>query len=373
MHILTTRNPVKLGKDRTLEPDVYLVEDISGAQLMVHADGDRMEPVPVNEAGNREFTEELAWDEKKILITRVGGIGDIILLTPIIRELNSRWPTAKIDVVCHPEFGQPLQNLPYVNAIIPYPIKLADAKTYDCWIFFENAVERGDHTTKLHSVDCYAQRIGLTGEFDKRQEYRVTESERIWAKEGYPRINGTRRICVQTNASAACRSYPRAKLQQVVAELLKKGWEVFLMDRPGGVKLDPEEKIPDGLRVLTDGLTFRHRAAVMETSDCVLAPDSSLTHLAGALSVPCVSLFGPFHSDLRTKYNDTTFAINGKGDCAPCNPHNRMGMDFPAKCPSKARGVCEVLENIKPERVIEKIEKVARGFGKLEVLSDVAE
>ncbi len=371
MHILTTRNPVKLTKDRTLEPDTYLVEDISGAQLMVHADGDRMEPVSNVLLHTFAFSEQEVQDGAHILITRVGGIGDLILLTPILRELNRRWPTAKIDVVCHPEFGQPLQNLPYVNAIVPYPIKLSDAREYSCWIFLENAVERGEDAQKLHSVDCYAKAVGLTGEFDKVQEYRVTESERIWAKEGYPRVNGTRRVCVQTNASAACRTYPRAQLQKVVAELLKRGWEVFLMDRPGGVKLDPKEKVPDGLRVLTDGLTFRHRAAVIETADCVLAPDSSLTHLAGALGVPCVALYAPFPWEIRTKYNKDTLALSGSGDCAPCFPHNRMGMPFPENCPSKARGVCQVLEGIKPERIIAKIEGIARGGVKLEVLSDV--
>lgn len=367
MHIISTRNPVVMTKARTLEPGDYLVEALSGAQLMCHADGDSM--TPLTEA--KPFDETLDWNGKSILVTRVGGIGDLILLTPILREIHRRWPTVRIDVVSNPEFGQVLKNLPYIHELLPYPSLKKDADAYDCWIFLENVIER-DAGLELHSVDAVAKHIGLTGDFDKVQDYRVTDNERIWAAEAHPRSPGVRRICVQASASARNRTYPHKPLQEMIEKLLKEGWEVFMVGKPGEIKMDPSANMPPTFRVLTDGLTFRHRAAVIETADVVLAPDSSILHVAGALNVPAVGLFGVFPAKLRVAYNPLTVGINGTGACAPCFHQNRMGKEFPDKCPSMRRGVCQVLESISTKTILAKIKSIAKG-PKLELLSGGAD
>ena len=365
MHLLLTRLPVRLTETTTLEPGEYVVEDIAGAQLLIAADGDTLTPF----TDRRPFDEAQDWNGKRILVMRPGGIGDIVLLTPILRELNLRWPKSKIDVCAIAEFSQPLIGLPYVNEIIDYPITRSALETYDCWMFLENAVERGEDSKTLHSVDCYAKVIGLTGDFDKRQEYRITLREAIWAQEAYPRTPGVRRLAIQTSASGVCRTYPVDLLQKMVGELMtgKEKWEVFLMDKPGSIRL--KDAPENSIRVLTDGLTFRQRCAAMATCDCLLAPDSSMTHVAGALGLPCVALYSVFPWQLRTAYAPTTKALTGNGTCAPCHFHARGGKHFPDNCPSKDRGICEVLASITPERLLAKIRLHAKGF-KLEVVED---
>lgn len=367
MHILSTFAPVRMTPTLTLEPADYLVEAISGAQLLCHADGEIMMPL----LDSKPFDETKDWNGKRILFVRIGGLGDLILLTPILREIHRRWPTCEIDVCCNPEFGQVLQNLPYVKAILMYPMLKADADKYDCWVFLENVIERGDGLV-LHSVDAVAKHIGLTGDFDKVQDYRVTDDEATWARVAHPRNPGVRRICVQISASAACRSYPQKMFQEFVEKMIKDGWEVFLMGRPGEIKMAAEANMPPTFKILTDGLTFRQRAAVIATSDVVMAPDSSLLHVAGALGVPAVGLFSVFESHLRVAYNPLTVGINGTGACAGCHHQNRMGKNFPDHCPSKKRGICQVIETISVKRVIEKVNLAAK-VPKLELLPDEAE
>jgi len=356
-----------MSATRTLAPDTYLVEALSGAQLMCHADGETM--APLTEV--RQFNENADYNGKKILFVRVGGIGDLILLTPILREIHRRWPTSQIDVVCNPEFGQVLEHLSYVNAIHPYPMTLAVAQGYDCWVFLENVIERGDGL-ELHSVDVVAKHIGLTGDFNKVQDYVVTADEATWARVAHPRVPGVRRVCVQASASALNRTYPNKALQEIVEKMLKDGWEVFMMGRPGEIRMDANANMPPTFRVITDGHTFRHRAAVIATSDVVLAPDSSLLHVAGALGVPAVGLFGVFPAKLRVAYNPLTVGINGTGACAPCFHQNRMGKEFPDNCPSKKQRVCQVLATISVKTIINKLRQIATG-PKLELLPDTDE
>lgn len=367
MHILTLREKVVISPENIVPAETpYLVEDTNGAQLLTIANGGKMHPLSLT----RPFDELQDYNGKKILFVRVGGLGDLTLLTPVLREIHRRWPTVQIDVGCHKEFAQAIEHLPYCKPIA-FPISMAEVETYDAWCFLENAIENNEIAKTSHSVDVYAKIIGLTGEFNKVQDYVVTDRERIWQDVAFPRTKDVRRIAIQVSASAKCRTYPQQHLQRVVQHFVQKGWEVFMMGAPGEVK--EVENEPKNFIIMTDGYTFRQRAAVLATCDVVLAPDSSLAHIAGALDVPCVALYGPFPWQVRTKYNPRTFGVNGTGKCAPCFHHQWMQNRFPKDCPSRNRGVCAVLESIKPERVIALLTKHARNASDEEVAMPVPE
>lgn len=369
MHLLIIQSPVFLSNKSTVAPGEYLVEDVSGAQLLNLAGGGMMTPLKER----RPFDETKDWNGRKLLFMRFGGFGDLILLTPVLREVKRRWPQCTIAVsTMANHYGPVLENLPFVDELIDYPVLREKAETYDSWVFFEKAIENNPLAKKLHMTDLFAQIVGLkpinNGIFKKGQaledykpEYRPTAHEIIWAMEQYPRINSQRRVCIQVGASAMCRMYPPQRMQEVAALLQKKGFEVFLMGSPGEV----QGKDSPGVRILCNaGLTFRQSCAVIAGSDCVVGADSSLIHIAGALGVPAVGLYGPFPWDLRTKYCPTTFAIQGKGPCSPCFHHaNPVTKNhFPPQCPTGSKGYCGVLAGIEPERVVALVEKHARKF-----------
>jgi ADP-heptose:LPS heptosyltransferase len=369
MHILKLEGKVDLGPGNTVEPGTYLVENLLGAQLLVMGGGGEMEPL--REKRVPDFTSPSALMVKaggdfgtvssecrSLLIGRTGGLGDLTLLTPVLREIKRRWPTVKIAVASIADLQQSIQNLPFIDELLPYPVSVEKAITYDGWIWLENVVEKGEDSKTLHSVDCVAKFIGLElpEDCDKLQAYVVTPMERADVQEAYPRIPGVRRLCIQPKASAACRTYN--KTGQVIAEFLKKGWEVFLLGREGEFKTEPKP----GLRTITDGWSFRHRAALVETCDCLLAPDSSLLHVAGALKVPAVGLYSVFPWQLRTKYAPTTRALTRLEGfpCAPCHHHATPTKAFPDHCPTKAKGYCGVMDAITVEQIVKTIEEIAR-------------
>lgn len=373
MHIL--KLPVALdlfGPDDIIKAGTYYCEDVLAAQLLFYAHGGQMEPLieqrkplfgPEGDKGLMVIRENGGVGGcRSILFGRTGGLGDLTLLTPILREIKRRWPEVKLSVACIKELSQSIQNLPFIDEILSYPVSKETADTYDGWIWLEGVMEKGQDAKTMHSVDLVAKFIGLTlpADMDKRQAYVVTEKERAWAQWAWPKINGIRRLCIQPYASAKCRSYPQEKTGEVTAKMLEKGWEVFLLGAPGQIKLD--EKLRPGLRIIADGATFRQRCALIETADCVLAPDSSMAHIAGALEVPCVALYGAFSWQQRTKYCPTTRPLTGSGfSCNPCNHHAHLDKKFPVNCPTKQTGWCGVLAAITPDHIVKTIEKIARG------------
>lgn len=333
----------------------YFVEDVNGSQILQLCNGGKMNEL----RETKPFDETKDWNGKRILFMRVGGYGDLIMLTPVLREVRRRWPTATIHVSTMDCYSQVLKNLPFVDETIGYPVRTEVADSYDAWVFFENAIENNPRAQKVQMSELFAEITGLTGITDFKPEYQPTKEEITWALVGFPRNPGVRRVCVQCTASAKARVYPHAQLSQVLTTLVKNGWEVFLMGAEGEIGA---QEVP-GLRNLSGmKLTFRQSCAVINSADCVLAPDSALLHVGGALGIPAVGLYAPFPWELRTKHCPTTFALQGRGDCAPCFHHARKNFEFPPHCPSAKRGVCEVLERIDPRTVVAKIEKMAKTF-----------
>jgi ADP-heptose:LPS heptosyltransferase len=356
MHFLTIYDRFAISKTHVIDPGMYLIDDMAGAQLLVQCGRGKMEPL--NEAQFRPFNETQDWNGKKILFFRFGGFGDLILLTPVLREIKNRWPNCQIHVATFNNYAPVLHHLPFVDKTVKFPPSKEEADGYDAWVFLENAIERNPRAKEIHITDLFAEITGVSGIKNKLPEYRTTGGEVTWAEEGYPRAPGIRRIAIQVAAEAQCRTYPEQQMQEVMDALLAKGWEIFLLGARGSIQAGHKENVYNLTQV---GVTFRQSCAIIETSDCVLAPDSALLHAAGALSVPAVGLYGAFPWKLRTAYCPTTFAIEGKGECSPCFHHVHLHHYFPKDGPCQKTGRCEVLASIKPERVVHKIEQIARG------------
>lgn len=355
MHILNLPELVSIGPKDNIVAGSYYADDVTSAQLIVMAGAGKMAPV----TEQRPLTPE----SKSLLVCRMGGFGDLVLLTPVLRELKRQRPDLRIAVATLGHYAAAIQNLSYIDEILVYPVSTEVAARFDAWVWYENAIERNPLAETVHATDLFAQIAGVTWGEDanKCPDYRVKPSEAIWAQEGYPRNGDRRRVCIQIGTSALCRTYPRPQMGAVGFELIKRGYDVFLLGAKGEIKTP--DKNPPGLYNLSErDLTFRQSCAVLATADCMIGSDSALVHVAGALGVPAVGLYGPFPWKLRTAYAPTTHALSGVGDCAPCFHHHNPAKrnHFPEKCPSKAKGICDVLADIKPERIVAMVEKIAK-------------
>lgn len=103
---------------------------------------------------------------------------------------------------------------------------------------------------------------------------------------------------------------------------------------------------------------FAESAAILATMDAAIVPDSSLCHLAGALGIPTVALFGPFHWQQRTSWSPSIHAIQGHAPCAPCHHHGWDGHPFPTSQPCHQSGACTALANLTPERIFAKLKQI---------------
>lgn len=293
---------------------------------------------------------------RRILVIRSGGLGDLLFMTPGLLALQAKFPRAKIGVAAFEPNLAALSH-PDLDAIerVAYPLQPAALERWDAVIPLELTLERDN---EHDAVEVFARAMGVHPLADSRPRYEVPDSARVAAWERYPRHERhTRRLGIQLAASAHCRTWPLNYLKALL-ELLDPSWQVYLFAEPRQWPLETDT--PERLIILPHAdpaLSFAEACAVLATMDMVLAPDSSLCHIAGALGIPTVALYGAFHWSRRTNHFPSVRAIQGHAPCAPCHHHMRLGDHFPTGQPCERKNYCLAMADIKPDRVLTEIDR----------------
>ena len=294
------------------------------------------------------------WNNKKILAIRHGAFGDLLFLTPTFAEIKRRWPDAKIFICCANKYSEAIFNNEDVDGIISYPIKLSEANSFDAIINFVYTNEYEKRNSETHIIDLFSGLAGLTVS-DKKLKLNIHNSEGHELFEKYPKSRLTR-IGIQVFASNAIRSYPFFQLEKLIDKLWWRGYEVMLFGSPNQVSYPSRERIVN-LTKLNPAPSFTQSATIIKTCDLFLAPDSSLCHVAGALQIPTIAIYGSFPAKLRTAYATSITSIQGEGNCAPCFHHTFNGRQFPENMPCENSGHCNVLASIDSDEIFSIVEK----------------
>lgn len=327
---------------------------------------------------------------ESVLFIRAGGFGDLLMFTAVLAAIAERHPMTKLGVACFDVYAPLLEGLPFPVERVRYPIAEADWHRFQAHASMEGVIESNP---ELHAVDAMANAAGFPldlalalpsssqSELTKpssliphpsslrRPLYSLRDDEREAAWDFFPKLTATeKRLGIQVGASAECRTYPPTLLVHTARLARQHGWRIFLFGSRGQVEQgrNADPNVVD-LTSLDRDLTFRGSVAVASTCDVLIAPDSAFVHVAGALDLPCVALYGPFHWKQRTAHYPTVRALQGRAPCAPCHYHVRGGEPFPlrdaagAATPCSQTGYCHALADITPQRVIDSVNKLHTG------------
>lgn len=325
--------------------DVLVLERQNAGQLLVMQKPDFCDHVP-------DYTPT---GDAGTLIVRPGGMGDIVHLGPAIKQVAIR-DGRKPDVCVATRYVDCVLQNPDVGNMVPYPLHWEDMEKYSQIHWLEDTV---DGEKKLHMADAFLKGCGFDPDNLTQKEKRPMFFLDPDATPRVKRRRNKQRVGFQLKASAKCRT-PTAKVfAPLVNHYAQAGWEVYIFGAPGEIQLDDE--LVKNTTQWTPSMSIMDSAVQMTTCDLFIAPDSGLLHVAGALGIPSVGLYGPFPAELRTKYTPKCIAVEGKAFCSPCFWHSR-GRHFPVGCPTEKTGACGVLDAIDPQVVIDAGERVMRSI-----------
>lgn len=272
--------------------------------------------------------ELLKTSAPKIAIVRGEGIGDVIMTLPCIQELSEAFGgRAKITYATNTRYAEGalvkiLKGNPHINEVIDR--ENIDEAEYDTVLSLHcPAIGYEKYgNPPINRIDLFARHLGFDKLKDPTPKIYLTSSEidegssflfqtGLWGKKiMMVQLFGTspsRSIGLHTVKTALVKLYEQYKIHALImTHGTDPSTDIMWNEIPGSV--------------VVRGKDCREIASIMVHCDLVLCPDSAMLHIAGALGVPTVTLFGPTDPRARINYYPNAVVIWG-GENLGGHPH----------------------------------------------------
>ncbi len=319
----------------------------------------------------------------KVLVVKMSSMGDIIHTLPAISDAN-RAVGATFDWVVEPGFKQIPGWHPFVHTIIEAPLRALRKKPIKAWWggelgqikkkiqereydliidaqgllksalvtrwakgrkvglnktsarepmsakFYDEKI----HVEKGHAVQrvrmLFAKALGYDLN-DLRLDYGI-DVRRLEAAPNYPKgvifLHGT---------TWETKFWPQSHWCQLAQTLSQKGIPV-LLPHASNEELERAKQIQASVvgankPIVMDAMTLSQIASLMSQSMGVVAVDTGLGHLAAALEVPCLSLYGATDAKLTGTHGHHQVHMQSTFACSPCLKrtcqNEQEGLDYP--------------------------------------------
>jgi heptosyltransferase-2 len=296
-------------------------------------------------------------NSSNILIRATNWVGDAVMCLPALRVIRDRFPQARITILAKPWVADLYSRENFVDEVLPYlprsmPEKLAFAwslrsRGFDCAILLQNAFE----AALIARIAGIPTRIGYNrdrrgplltvavptpkpGEIPRHQRFYYLELLRraglidaLPASDAIrldgPRVERTRMVGVSPGAAygSAKRWLPErfaeaaarvARARQASIALFGSKDERALCEQVAALLVDVPVTNYAGQTTLAQFIDLAARCEIFLTND------SGAMHIASALGVPTVAIFGATDDLATGPTGPHAVVVRHPVDCSPC-------------------------------------------------------
>ncbi len=307
---------------------------------------------------------------RRVIVVRFGSVGDIVLAGGAVAALREAWPDARVCFVTRAAFVDVAASLPGVDEVMaPGPAEglrafaarlaagglagILDLHTsLRSWLLrfwlprvptgvWRRRSRWGDLLVRLtlrrmHSAMSVASRYhaaveALVGGTVPKGRLglkvgtpALAAIEALLDRHGVPR--GARRVVLVPGANWATKRWPAERFATLARRCLAEGVVPVVVGGPGeGALTAAVVSGAPGAIDLGEVVSLAELPALLVGSSAVVAHDSGPMHMARALRVPTLAVFG---STDPAPFDFTGHAVHAAPPpCAPCHPYGR------ARCP----------------------------------------
>ena len=274
----------------------------------------------------KHFNKDTNLNNKKILINRYGGIGDLLCILPAIYELKNKFPTCQVGIMASYSYLPLFYNFPSliegcVNNVVIYN----SIKHFDYFINLDKVVENHeDKSMNIH--DIYAEKLFV--KINKNSINNVIKCNSINKSNiDIPR-NG---IGIQYKTNAIIRDYPLDHMIEVINMIHNERPNelIYLLGLPDDyINVNYIQSKTHGPVIAngcgTSKMNINETFDLISSLKAVIAPDSSMIHMAGLTNTPIIGLYGPFHPKTRIGYYNNAVGIYANPSCSLFNRHQPL-------------------------------------------------
>ena len=331
-----------------------------------------------------------------ILLVRFSAIGDILLLTPLLRALRRRHPDARITVVTRAAFAPLLAHNPRVTEVIGWD------ESQSLAALGRQLKGRGfSHQMDLHnSLRSLALRRYVGGRWSSYPKHRVARALLIRTKRNIYRDGrpvperyfdaaqgldlapdegslemflprptlraaeeflsghgiGTVRqlIAVAPGAAHFTKRWPVHHWTALVRRLVENGNDIVVVGGPEDREVAATVSEAGGDRAVSaaGGFDLPGSAAVLKRARALVSGDTGVMHMATAVGTPVLALFGPTVEPFGFfPYHAKATVLQRDLYCRPCSAYGGP------KCPEVHH---RCMQDLTPEDVLEALRRLPR-------------
>lgn len=256
-------------------------------------------------------------------IRQLGGLGDVIMMTPIARGAKKKYANIHITYAVDTEsYNGDLANIllyhPYIDEIVDYRTIRNDDYHISKDLTRSGLQYEKPYTVFPNRIDLFARAAGIPLFGQPAPILVLTEAEEEFGKSfinnALSRIKPRAKVAVHIRSNDPKRTWPKENLKAFLSLLKREGYHSFLF----GWGDNPNEWNLAGVTQVFDH-PARHSAAILKQCDVLICPDSSMLHIGGCFNMKTVSLFGSMPPACRINhYKNAIAVINQKIPCIGC-------------------------------------------------------
>jgi ADP-heptose:LPS heptosyltransferase len=295
-------------------------------------------------------TDKKALSERKmkILFVTLSNIGDVILTTPVLMTLASKYPQAEVTAVVGPRAKGILEDSRYVHRLVIYNkkagwkeqlqfLKEIRKVSYDLVVDLRNtaipylvrARKRSPLFRRLNKVSFRERHLEVLGKMGIRCDsvpvfdfFSEKDDASLDSKLKYHGVRAAKDwILIAPAAASELKTWKLDGFRDVVRKLLtEQSADILIVgDKREGEIAKPLVHL-DSARVhnLAGLTTLRELAALIARASLLVANDSAVMHLGYELGCPVVAVFGPTHSEKYGHGGARFKIIKESFPCVPC-------------------------------------------------------
>jgi len=300
-------------------------------------------------------------DNKTLLVSRTGGIGDLLFIQPNLIHLKEKYPTCTIKFACGPQYQDMIKYWDCIDKVLDLPHTLNHFLQADYHAYFEGVIERCEEAHTKNAYNLFSRWLGLDLPDEKLIPFQSPSPLKLAICDRFLRdhnISKDKMLLFQMKASSPIRTPRPAIWKDLMLKLIDKGYQIVITDNPQqSPNIELFRKLVNSDQVFnfsTFSETLDYTIAMAALSKCCVSTDSSLIHIAASLDVPAFGLYGPFPGEIRLTTYDKVDWINAKKDCAPCFQHG------PNPCKNSTNGHSNCYDNIDLDKCVSKIERLIK-------------
>jgi ADP-heptose:LPS heptosyltransferase len=271
-----------------------------------------------------------------VLLWKIGALGDVLMTTPLLRQLRAHLPHARIDYLVGRSSRGVLQGNPYIDGVLEFDERilhwgqvsrlgevLALLRGYDTvyvldkhWIFGSlaraagiprrigfrrRAVEGWAHSIQVpygalrHEIDCYLDLAVAAGVPVNRADRAL----QLPASEPFANLDQPYVVAINSGGSnpgeaSEVRKLPAPLFSDLVAALAVRTPVVFLGSRQERGAYE-QLAARHAAHNLCGATHLRQAWAVLAHAQAVYTTDTGLMHMAAAINGAVTAVFGPTH------------------------------------------------------------------------------